>query len=574
MKHRLAAVFPIVPALAALLIAGPVREGAVAPGLLTALRVVMVLLVAGDVVLRVYHARYRSVYLRHHLPDIALLVVMILYVAADARWEVSTTFPGAALVVEMLVVLRSGYYALRVFARMRKLVDFLVGITAYPAQTIVTSFLVVILAGTVLLMLPFTGSDGAGLRFLDALFTATSAVCVTGLIVVDTATAFSVWGQAIILILIQIGGLGIIILSYFVIFTIRRSVGVADKLLLAYTLSEGDLTRLARSLKAIVAVTFVTEAVGAVLLFFPMKAQVADIASAVFYSVFHAVSAFCNAGFALFTDSLERFVHNIGVNLVFAGLIVIGGLSFAVINNLIPARNNRAEDRRRETGRTSVSVNTKVVLVTSTVLVVTAFFGIYGLEHAGAMRHLPLGTQYLSSFFQSVTLRTAGFNTIGFAGLAESTLLFMMVFMIIGGASGSTAGGIKVNTAAVLFFLVRSRVANRRQPLAFGQSISDEIVMRSVLIVLFAVSVCALFGILLSITEDAPLSQILFETVSAFGTVGLSAGLTPNLTSVGRVAVILLMFMGRLGPLTILAAAASRRRGLRVEYPSAQISIG
>lgn len=521
-------------------------------------------LVVVDLVQRLTSAKYPTVFLRRHVVDLVLAVVLVGFVVGGGFSDLHQRVPGGRLVVAVAVLSRSGFYALRLFAAMRKTVDFLLGLTAHPAQTIVTSFVVVIVVGTSLLMMPFSGAGGVGLSFLDALFTATSAVCVTGLIVVDTATAFSVAGQIVILALIQIGGLGIIILSYFALFVLRRSVGVEDKLLLAYTLSESDMSRLAGTLRTIVRTTFAIEAVGALLLAAPMARRTSSILETILYSGFHAVSAFCNAGFALFSDSLESFSDTLGANIVFAALIVTGGLSFVVIQDLA----GRSGDRP------GLMVNTKIVLVTSGILLLTAFFGVYGLEHGRSFADMPTGQQYLAAFFQSVTLRTAGFNTVPFGNLGNATLVFMTVFMIIGGASGSTAGGIKVNTVAVLFCFTRSRVRNLRQTVVFGQAVPEDTISRSILILLFGITACVVFGLVLLISEDAPVSHVLFETASAFGTVGLSAGLTPQLSVAGRLAVIVLMFLGRLGPLTILAAASGRRRGLDVEYPAGQVSIG
>lgn len=531
-------------------------------GLALLVRGIAVLLAAADLVDRIRVARYPQLFVRSHLADAVLTLGLLVSsavsigIADETPWDVF---------IAIGVILRSGFYALRLFAAMRRTLDFLLGMTAHPAQTIVSSFAIVIVIGTALLMLPVAASGDTGLGFLDALFTATSAVCVTGLIVVDTATAFSVWGQVVILLLIQIGGLGIIILSYFVLFVLRRSVGVEDKLLLAYTLSDGDMTRLSANLKRIVQTTFFVEAVGTLLLFLPMRARSHGLGETVLNSIFHAVSAFCNAGFSLFSDSLEGFSGSLGANLVFAGLIIIGGVSFIVMRDIVDASRSPAE---------KLSLNTRIVLWTTVALLVVALLGFYGLEHGNQLAVMGLGEQYLASFFQAVTLRTAGFNTVGIGGLADATLAFMMIFMFIGGASGSTAGGIKVNTVAVHFFSVRSRVRNLRQTVAFGQAVSEETVSRAVLILLFGIAACVLFGVVLAVTENAPFAHIMFETVSAFGTVGLSAGLTPDLTVLGRILIVMLMFMGRLGPLTILAAASGRRRGLDVGYPDGQVSVG
>ncbi|HUV08315.1 MAG TPA: TrkH family potassium uptake protein [Spirochaetia bacterium] len=476
----------------------------------------------------------------------------------------------------MIIVIRSLFVLFKVFGRIRKLSAFLKTISAQPARTVIISFALAILAGTILLMQPFSTVGLSRLGFIDSLFTATSAVCVTGLIVVDTATAFSLWGKLIVVALIQIGGLGIMILSYFLVFMFRRSISLEDKALLSYMLSEKDMSNLNRSLRNIIYLTFAIEAAGAVLLFFAFGGPLGWNADAVFTSVFHSISAFCNAGFSVFSDSLEKYKSNLPVNIIICTLIICGGISFAVLLDLIrfikgKLFNLLSKQKRRIT---TLSPNTRIVIIGTGVLIFLGMLFLYGTEHRNTLLRLDLGTQYYAAFFQSVTLRTAGFNTINMSQLTTSSLLFMIILMFIGAASGSTAGGIKINTVGVLIAYVRSAIRERQDVTLFTHSIAKEVVFKAFLILLFGIIAVMAGTLLLTLTEQASFIHIFFEAVSAFATVGLSAGLTPHLTVAGKVIIILLMFTGRLGPLTLLAAATKRAHGYQISFPRADIMLG
>jgi len=475
-----------------------------------------------------------------------------------------------------LVVLRNSYVLLAVFARLRRFTLFVRSFTAQPARTVMFSFMLAILTGTLVLMLPFTGSAGRGLGLIDSLFTATSAVCVTGLIVVDTASAFSVWGRLVLLLLIQAGGLGIMIMSFFVIFTVRRSLSLEDKLLIAYMLSESDMRSLGRSIRRIIVITLACEAAGALLLFAAFSRGPLPPAAAAFTSVFHAVSAFCNAGFSLFSDSLASFSGSVPVNMVICLLIITGGLSFVVLMDLGGYTGNRLARKvlKRNPPARSLALNTRVVLIGTFSLLLAGTILVYALEHRNSLLALSTGRQYLAAFFQSVTLRTAGFNTIDFSRLTTSTYLVMIVFMFIGGASGSTAGGVKINSLAVILAYIRSILRDRKQASLLHYGLDKEMVLRALLILFFGITAVSAGLFVLSLTEQAPLIYLAFETVSAFGTVGLSSGLTASLTQGGKCVIIVLMFIGRIGPLTMLAAAVRRRRRVQAEYPRGEILIG
>lgn len=514
-------------------------------------------------------------YLRFNIPSLAFLVVFIALFTYNKALAFHAISPPTGGYHSVLIV-RNIFLILKVFTRLRRLSEFVTAVVTHPAHTVALSFLLVIVVGTLLLMTPFTTLDGQGLPLVDALFTATSAVCVTGLIVVDTATVYTVWGQIVIMMLIQIGGLGIMVLSLFALVLVRQSVTVESHLLLSYMLNESRIVELSRSLKRIVLITFVVEAVGAVLLFALFRPVADSFGHQVLLALFHSVSAFCNAGFALFTTSLEGFQENLGINLVIAALIISGGLSFGVLTDLFRVGRYRffLRFRLRQTRVERLSVNSRAVLIVTGILLTGGFFGFYALEHGRSMAEYSLGTQYLAAFFQSVTLRTAGFNTVPLGELATATYIMMIVFMFIGGAGGSTAGGLKVNNVAVIAAYLESSRRKQSQTLLFNHSISDQQITTAFSVLVFGLMAVIGGTFLLALTEDGTLTEVLFESVSAFATVGLSTGITSRLSVIGRLVVTVLMFIGRVGPLTLLAASSGSGKSIRARYPSAGIAVG
>ncbi|MFH1379935.1 MAG: TrkH family potassium uptake protein [bacterium] len=525
-----------------------------------------------DVIFRFIQSKYKLIFVKKHIFEILFLSsfaglffyskYISLLVSLDKLQGLST----------QIIFLVNLFIVLKIFGRLNKLSYFLNKFSKNPAQTIMASFFILILIGTLLLMMPFSTADHIRLGFINALFTATSAVCVTGLIVVDTATRFSTAGQAVILVLIQCGGLGIMLFAYFTAFLFRRQISVEEKLTLSYMLNEKDVKNIFRPVGKIIFITLSIEAIGAACFFLIFKSYSLQ---GIFAACFHAISAFCNAGFALFTDSLEAYKSSLSLNMTCAMLIILGGLGFSVIFNLIDYSKDmfRTRIKGRKTIIRKLNLNTRVVVLMSAVLIVAGMLIIYALEHRQNLVHYNLPTQYIAAFFQSVTLRTAGFNTISFAGLQVSTYMLMILFMFIGAASGSTGGGIKINTCAVLYGYVKSVIRNSKDVILFKQSISRDLVNRAFLVVLFALSVIFTGTFILSLVENTDFIQILFEVVSAFCTVGLSTGITSSLTMLSKLVIILIMFMGRLGPLTIIASL-SQAKEFNVEYPSGYISIG
>lgn len=511
---------------------------------------------------------------RNSLALLFFIVFLVLFIYSKATYVLAEQ-SRIENVSRGVIIVRNSFILLKVFSRLKRLSSFFESIATQPAQTILFSFLMVILSGTLLLMLPGATTAAGGLGFIDALFTATSAVCVTGLIVVDTATAFTVWGKLVILGLIQVGGLSIMIISYFTLFSVRQKVSYQDKLLLSYMLSEQNMNQLSRRVKVIIYSTFAIEAIGALLLSSAFHSQGEPWHETLLLAAFHSVSAFCNAGFALFSDSLESFSNNVLVTGTVALLIILGGISFAVLTNFYSIAGSRIKAlfQPSRTKRERVSLNTYVVIVATPVLILIGMLLFYSLEHGNTLAELPLGEQYLSAFFQSVTLRTAGFNTIPIGSLTTTTLLCMLPFMFIGAASGSTAGGIKINNAAIMYAYLKSVLSNQDSIVLRRNSLSKSQVNKAFLVFFFGVFAIAIGTIILSATEKAPLEEILFETVSAFGTVGLSTGITGALSLSGKIVVVVLMFIGRLGPLTILAAASQPEKRVQISYPRGNILL-
>lgn len=550
------------------------RHGVAVSAVLHAIDFSMLGLILWSAIGELRSATFKAAYARANWWSIAFVVAFaILFCLAKYQ---SFFAAGNGRLDSATSTFRDLFLILKIASRFGKLYKFIERLAAKPAQTVVVSFLLAILAGTLFLMMRFSTADGEGLGFLNALFTSTSAVCVTGLAVVDTATALSRGGQAVVLALIQIGGLGIMAFSYFLMMALRRRFSLRDRLTVSFMLSEDDMSGLSANLRSIVLSTFGIELVGALALFSRFAAPEKPLPDAIFEAVFHAVSAFCNAGFALRSDSLESFRRDPAVTLSIASLIVLGGIGFGVIRDVrssVAATFRKLLRRDRASARIS-SQNTRVVIAISAVLIAIGFAGFYLLEHRGVMADYGLGEQYMGALFQSITLRTAGFNSVPFGSLRDATLVFMISLMFIGGASGSTAGGIKVNTLAALGSYFMSFLRQEKAARIGTAEVSADKVGRAFLILIFGLCAVFLGTFVLSMTENAPFLSLLFESVSAFGTVGLSVGVTPTLSEAGKVTIVFLMFMGRLGPLTLLTAASRKRDSGSLEYPQGDLSIG
>ena len=435
-----------------------------------------------------------------------------------------------------------------------------------PALVFVLGFAGVILAGTLALMLPIASASGEATPFLTALFTATSAVCVTGLVVVDTGTYWSLAGQLIILGLIQVGGFGFMTSSTLLLLLVGRRASLRERMLLKEALGSGGLGSVRRLARRVIVFTLVAEAIGATLLTFHFLAEL-DPPRALWWGVFHAVSAFNNAGFDVVGEyrSLVPYNDNPVVVLTVAALLIVGGISFTVI-----------EDVSRVRRFARLTLDPQLVLVTTAGLVVLGTLGLLFTERANrdTLGAMDLGPRLLNAFFSAVTPRTAGFNTVDTGKLTEAGLLVTIALMFVGGASGSTAGGIKVQTFSILYFAIISAVRGFRDVEAFRREVPIVDVLRAIAVALLSLALVFIVSFVLTVSESFTFLQILFEAFSAFGTVGLSTGITPETTPVGRVILILTMFAGRLGPLTLVLALAARERRTVYHWPEEAIKIG
>ncbi len=422
-------------------------------------------------------------------------------------------------------------------------------------------------------MLPLASLQ-ENLGFIDALFTATSAVCVTGLTVVDTGTQFSSVGLIIILVLIQLGGLGLMTFSTVFLLMVGKSPSIKTRLVLQDTLTHSPYKDLFSLVKSVLLFTFLIEGIGVFILVLRWF-EVYPTSQAIFMAVFHAVSAFCNAGFSLFKDSFMRYQGDISINLTIIFLIFFGGTGFLVLNELY----SKIKGSRRKT----LSLHTKLVLFTSLLLMVSGGLSFLFLEYYNALKDLPLGQKILTSLFQSVTARTAGFNTIDFTTLTSSTLLMWILLMFVGASPGSCGGGVKTTTIAIFLASLRSRIKGREAVSCMHRTIPPITVHRAVAIVTMGLLTLIFFIFLLLVSQPLGDSSAenrglflgyVFEATSAFGTVGLSLGTTSHLTQWGKVLIILLMFTGRLGPLTLVLSLKPREKVLDFQYSEENVMMG
>jgi len=451
-------------------------------------------------------------------------------------------------------------------SRMRGLMQLL---AMKPAQLMFSGFAGTIGVGAVLLMLPAATVSGDRLPFIDALFTATSAVCVTGLAVLDTGTTFSLFGQAVIAALIQVGGLGIMTFSVALTVLLRKPMGLREQAVLQNALDHDTIAGVQSLIRFIVLMTLSIEMAGAVLLFSAWHGRFDSLPSAVWASVFHSISAFCNAGFSTFSDSLMGFRNHAGVNAVICGLIISGGLGFMVIRDFILRFRCSAESR----AGVRLRVQTKIVLTMTLVLILSGAAMIYIAERSGLLGDMSPREAAMSSLFQSVTARTAGFNTLDIGKLSSAALFMIIVLMFIGASPGSTAGGIKTTTVAVLWAALVASFRNRPHVEIFRRTLPVDAVFKALAVLCIALLLVAVFTYALLCVEDQPFMSVLFEAVSAFGTVGLSTGITPLLSEKGKLLIIVLMFIGRLGPMTIVYAMLPRRRPVRYKYAVERMMI-
>jgi trk system potassium uptake protein TrkH len=540
----------------------------------------------GTSIVRLFNAESKREYLYVNWYDIPALVALALAVIFAKQWF------GEAELYRVRHLAVAVYLMFEVTIKFFLLSVRLAATGHNPSRTLVVSFVVLIVTGAVLLMLPKSTPGRGGLRPIDALFTSTSATCVTGLVVVNTARDFTFMGQVIILVLIQLGALGIVVFGAVFALLLGQALTLRETVAMQDLLSTETASRIGRTILFVFILTIVIEAGGALALFGMWDNAAAwnpQTQSRSFFSIFHAISAFCNAGFDLLGDSMVRYNRQWQVYGVICPLIVLGGLGFGVLYNLV----NLFLDRlrliwirrvRRQLFLTGeppmrMRLQSKIVLSVSGVLIVTGAAAILLFEQfSGAAK--PAGPpDVLAAIFQSVSARTAGFNSVPVAELTPSSKLVLMLLMFIGGSPGSTAGGIKTVTLAVILTAVVATLRKRTDLELFHRSIRLVVLRRAVTIAVLFVVAILVATMALTITErshyprDFTLLDLAFEVVSAICTVGLSTGVTPLLTDAGKLIIIAVMLIGRLGPLTLLAALTFNLRTVRYDYPEEVVIV-
>jgi len=441
-----------------------------------------------------------------------------------------------------------------------------------PTRIFVLSFAAVIMTGGILLWFPFSATQGH-LRFVDALFTSNSAVCVTGLVVIDVGKDLSTLGQVITIFLFQIGGLGIITFSTVFFVLMGRGISFKGREIVQSTFLHTPRRDFIVIAKSVLWFTLITESIGTLFLFIRFSRDFSP-GTALYHAVYNAISAFNNCGYSLFSDNLMGYQGDLIVNLTVMGLIVHGGIGFIVQYEVVSWLKGAQK---------KLSAHTKIVIITTTILILSGAFLFYFFERNHIIKDVPVLNKILASFFQSVTPRTAGFNTVDIGALTNATILLLLILMFIGASPGSTGGGVKTSSAALLVLLLWNRLKGNEDVNIFNRTIPKEIVSRAISIIFASAFSVGIITSVLLIAGGGSLSPLesrhyfveyLFDTVSAFGTVGLSMGVTPKLNDLQKYALILMMFAGRVGPLT-LAFSLSRSGGKKgITYAEEGVMVG
>lgn len=439
-----------------------------------------------------------------------------------------------------------------------------------PPRILVAGFATIVLLGAFLLMLPISNADGIPLPFLDALFTSTSATCVTGLIVVDTGTHFTVFGQVVIMLLIQIGGLGFMTMATLFALALKKKISLKERLILQEALNQGSMEGIVRLIRKVILFAVCIEGTAAVL-FSVRWAFDLPLGKAIYFGIFHAVSFFNNAGFDLFGSvsgpfsSLTSYVGDPIINLVSMLLIILGGIGFIVLSDLVEYKHTR-----------KLSLHTKIVLTMTGLLIVigTVVIFIFEFTNTRTLGSLNGWEKFWASLFQSVSPRTAGANTIDIGAMRQASQFFMVLLMFIGASPGSTGGGIKTTTFAILIGAVFAMIRGKEDIVIYRYRLAKDRIFKAVTLTLLSLFLVIIVSMILSTTEDHSFLMILFDTTSAFGTVGLSMGLTADLSDIGKVLLSLTMFAGRLGPLTLAYALGPKNERELYRHPEGKITIG
>ena len=434
-------------------------------------------------------------------------------------------------------------------------------------QILALGFLLLILVGALILTLPISTTSGESTNFLDALFTATSAVCVTGLIVVDTGTYWNAFGQTVIMILIEIGGLGFMSFTTLIAIILGKKITLRERLILQDAMNTFNIQGLVKMVKYVLVFTVSVQFFGA-LLFSTQFVPEYGLGKGAFYSIFHSISAFCKAGFDIFGNfsSLTSYNSNAVVIMVASALIIIGGLGFTVWSEVYSSKSLK-----------KVSLHSKMVILMTIVLVLggTLLMFLFENNNVNTIGNMSFVDKIMNSFFASVTPRTAGFNSIPTDGMTTAGQFLTIILMFIGGSPGSTAGGIKTTTIGILIVTIVCVIKGREDAEVFKRRFSKDLVYKAFTLIFIGVSLVIVVTMLLSYTEKgASFISLFYETVSAFGTAGLTLGLTSELSSIGKVLIIFMMYLGRVGPLTVVLSITRKKINSGIKYPEGKILIG
>ena len=558
---------------------------------LQTLDVVVIVLFVLDMALKLAIVPRRLAYLREHAVQYVLLAVLLVGLSLAHRLpshpgveKLLQRFNITSLTKLYLVIIQIAI-AVRLMIEAASLQRQLGTRRFRPVHILVGGFAAVILVGTLLLYSPRATPGEGRASFVDALFTATSATCVTGLTVQDTGTYFTPFGQGVILLLIQIGGLGLMTFTAFFAIVLGVGMNAKDRMVMQDVLNERTMGSVGRMVMVVLLLTFAIEAIGAALLYSLWNGPMTT-SGRLYTSVFHSVSAFCNAGFSLFPRNLETFRNHVGLNAVIGALIVLGGLGFVVHRNLIERLRGKWRAVRMPFSlrglvepppRVRLSLHTRIVLITTAALIAGGALVFWLIERDGSLAHMPPGEQALAATFQSVTARTAGFNTVDIGKLSGASQLLLIALMFIGASPGSTGGSIKTVAFALLLLAVITALRRRERFELFRRGVPRSALHNALVVLVVALTVVVVATVLLCFFERSngiTLGGALFEVVSAFATVGLSTGITATLTTGGKIVIILTMLVGRIGPLTLVLAMGQRAARADYEYPEEDVMIG
>ncbi|MFY9269462.1 MAG: TrkH family potassium uptake protein [Candidatus Manganitrophaceae bacterium] len=512
--------------------------------------------------------RYRHFSMRKRLiPIIFFIVALLFYIEKGLLfYQIWTNAADPLLHTYRLYSMIFFGAAFSIYGmRLRTIAHFIDRLHLRPAQTLAVSFAILIIFGALFLSLPQMVIDPSQISFIDALFISTSAGTVTGLGLFPISEFYRMSGQWVLLFLIQFGGLGIMTFGALFSLISKRELRLGDEIALQGILETESIGTVRREIARIFIVTFTIEAIGTLLLWLSFREETGSI----FAALFHAVSAFCNAGFSVFPTNLEGYVGHLPVNLIIAALIILGGLGFPVLQNL---GNYPLFGSDRRAWR--LTFHSKMVLVISAGLLTVGTIGLFVLEYNGTLAPLPWHQKWIAAAFQSVTARTAGFNTLNIGALSNASIFLLIVLMWVGGSPASTAGGIKTTTFGVMLATFQSLLRGREEVEIFRRGLSPNVVQKALSVGFVSSALLAFFLLLLLSMEEGGFRDLLFEAVSAFNTVGLSTGITPHLSPVGKLILTFTMFVGRIGPLTLAFSLAERAGRGNYRYPRERVIVG